>query len=146
MCENVCDKARQDQREQLRKKPILTSEQAAELKRGECYHEYIHPIKNKGLVTAVLVRRMTEDMSPIPFAVNYIVCRTEHFITHWVRVERILKLREKVVEYTEGMDKPKVVVLFTADNINFEITNVDIIQFLAEVKMAKEISNAQIPE
>jgi len=92
---------------------------------------YAHSV---GAISCTILRRHTGEMSHIPFARGYIILNTNEKVTHWVKIANIIQLREKYLgENDEG--KPQVAVLFSADSFNFEVTNVDVIQFLTELHL-----------
>jgi len=91
-----------------------------------------------GFIKAEIHKRLTGEMNFMPFAKEYIVLKTQSAVTHWVKVSRIVQLREKLLEAVKDA-KPKVAVLFSADGFNYEVTNADIIQFLTEVHLAERI-------
>lgn len=90
-----------------------------------------------GIIQVSVLRRHTGDMGSIMFAANYIICQTANNVVHWVHVDRIRRLREKSV-------RRDVRVLFQSDGLEFEVMNADVIQFLAEVYLAKEIEDEQV--
>lgn len=86
-------------------------------------------------------RRLTGDMSSIMFAKNYVVCNTGNKVVHWVNVNRVRGIRERLVSDTDGNNK--VQVLFDADGFRYVADNIDVIQFLTELYLAKETVNEE---